>query len=112
VKPIPDVRAYVSVCQRQEITFVHGQQTVRPEARLAVQLVRSSGGGVAGVDTRLRPGVATTRGKLQYVRRNNLATSAGAGRPPALVDGHCPVIGHGRVFSALHPIGRSMARPS
>jgi hypothetical protein len=33
-RKLAPVRGFVSLCQRQEITFVHGQQIARPEARL------------------------------------------------------------------------------
>ena len=31
---LAQVRGYISLCQRREITFVHGQQIARPEADL------------------------------------------------------------------------------
>jgi hypothetical protein len=52
MKRIPDVRAYVSVCQRQEITFVHGQQIARPEADLRCSVCD-------GVEMELRGWVAS-----------------------------------------------------
>jgi hypothetical protein len=33
-KKLPDVRGYISLCQRREITLVLGQQIARPEADL------------------------------------------------------------------------------
>jgi hypothetical protein len=33
-KKLPQVRGYVSLCQRREIALVHGQQIARPEAAL------------------------------------------------------------------------------
>jgi hypothetical protein len=33
-RKLPQVRGYVSLCQRREVSFVHGQQIARPEADL------------------------------------------------------------------------------
>jgi hypothetical protein len=37
-KKLAQVRGFISLCHRQEITFVHGRQIARPEARLRCEV--------------------------------------------------------------------------
>jgi hypothetical protein len=62
-RKLAQVSGYVSLCQRREVSFVHGQQIARPEAHLRCS-ERWSGNGAAGMEG-LRPGVAQADRELQ-----------------------------------------------